>query len=127
MLDPRDSTCKVKLWGMVAFIFVCGMVSGAFGWHVAQRRWFPPKTPVLSAEEKTVAMDHFNRELALSEQQAQAVESILDEFIMEQADLMARFRTSRTSGHQRLNEVLNEEQRKRLKKVLQELNTQQQH
>jgi hypothetical protein len=127
MVDPTDRTCKVKLFGMVAFIFVCGMASGAFTWHVAQRRWFPPKAPVLSAEDKSVAMDHFNRELELSEQQARAVESILDEFIMEQADLMARFRTSRTSGHQRLNEVLNESQRKRLKKVLEELNTQQQH
>ncbi len=127
MLDPRDSTCKVKLFGMVAFIFVCGMVTGAFTWHVAQRRWFPPKASILHAEDKTAAMDHFNRELELSEQQARAVESILDEFIMEQADLMARYHTSRTSGHERLNQVLNEEQRKRLKKVLDELNTQQQH
>lgn len=127
MVDPTDRACKAKLFGMVAFIFICGMATGAFTWHVAQRRWFPPKPPVLSAEGKSVAMDHFNRELELSEQQARAVESILDEFIMEQADLMARFRTSRTSGHQRLNEVLNEEQRTRLKKVLEELNTQQQH
>jgi hypothetical protein len=127
MLNPRDSACKVKLFGVVAFIFVCGMATGAFSWHVAQRRWFPPKAPVLSAEDKTVAMDHFNRELELSEQQARAVESILDEFIMEQADLVARYRTSRTSGHERLNQVLNEEQRKRLKKVLEELNTQQEH
>ena len=127
MLNPRDSACKVKLFGVVAFIFVCGMATGAFSWHVAQRRWFPPKAPVLSAEDKTVAMDHFNRELELSEQQARAVESILDEFIMEQADLVARYRTSRTSGHERLNQVLNEEQRKRLKKVLDELNTQQHH
>ena len=127
MLDPRDPVCKVKLLGMVAFIFVCGMVTGAFTWHVTQRRWFPPKAPVLNAEDKAAALEHFHRELELSEQQAQAIESILDEFIMEQADIMARYRTSRTSGHDRLYQVLNEVQRKRLKKVLDELNTQQQH
>jgi hypothetical protein len=40
---------------------------------------------------------------------------------------MSRYRTSRTSGHDRLYQVLNEEQRKRLKKVLEGLQTQQQH
>jgi hypothetical protein len=127
MLTTKDPACKFKLLGMVAFIFASGMMTGAFTWHVVGRRLLPPKPPVLSAEDKAAAMDHFARELELTEQQAQAVESILDEFIMEQADILARYRTSRTSGHDRLYQVLNEEQRKRLKKVLDELNTPQPH
>jgi hypothetical protein len=127
MLATKDPACKFKLLGMVAFIFTCGMVTGALTWHVVGRRLLPPKPPVLSAEDKAAAMEHFARELELTEQQALAIESILDEFIMEQADILARYRTSRTSGHDRLYQVLNEEQRKRLRKVLEEINTQQQH
>jgi len=127
MPDPTDRACKVKLFSMVAFIFLSGMITGAFTWHVVQPRWFPQKTAALSADDKAAALEHFHRELELSEQQARAIESILDEFIMEQADLMSRYRTSRTSGHERLNQVLNEEQRKRLKKVMDQMNNPQQH
>ena len=127
MLDSKDPACKVKLFSMVAFIFVSGVVTGAFSWEVARRTWFPPKPPALIAEDKAAAMEHFDREFELSEQQARDLESVLDAFIMEQAELMARYRTSRTSGHERINQILNEEQRKRLKKTLDELNTQQQH
>jgi hypothetical protein len=125
MLETRDPGCKVKLFGMVTFLFVCGMAAGAFGWHVTHTRWFCKPATALSAEDKAAALEQFHRELELTEQQAQAVESILDQFIMEQAELMARFRTSRISGQERLNQVLTEDQRRRLKKMLGEGNTQQ--
>jgi hypothetical protein len=127
VLDSRDSVCKVKLFSMVGLIFVSGMVTGAFSWNFAQKRWFPPKAPVLTSQGKAAALKHFNQELDLTEQQAQAIESILDQFIMEQAELMSRYQTSRVSSHDRLYQVLNEEQRKRLRKILDELSNQQQH
>ena len=129
MLDSRDPVCKVKLVGMVAFIFLSGVAAGGFGWEVARRTWFRPALPaaILSTEAKIPVLDHFSRELDLTEHQTRAIESILDEFIMEQADIMSRFRTSRASGHDRIYQVLNAEQRKRLRKVLEELNNQQQH
>ena len=127
MLDSRDPVCKVKLFSMVGLIFLSGMATGAFSWNFAQKRWFPPKAPVLTAEGKAATLKHFHDELGLSDDQAQIVESIIDQFIMEQAELMSRYQTSRVSSHDRLYQVLNEEQRKRLKKILDELQNQQQH
>ena len=123
MLDPRNPACKLKLFGMVTFIFACGFATGAFSWSLVQRH--PrPQPLILSEEDKPAALDHFYRELELDEQQARAIESILDEFIMQQADIMSRYRTSRSSGHDRIYQILNDDQRKRFKKVLDELNTQ---
>lgn len=121
MLDPKVAGCKGKLLGMVGLIFVSGMVAGAFTMSLAERYWLRPKPLVLDQSEKEMAVQHFNQELDLNEAQARAIEEILDEFIMQQADLMAQFKTSRLSGHDRILEILNEEQRQRFKKVLAEL------
>jgi len=127
MLNSRDPGCKAKLFGMVGFIFVSGMVAGAISYRLLENRFFPHLQSSLSAESKSAAMEHFYRELELNEQQARSIESILDEFIMQQADLMSRYQTSRTSGQDRIQQILNDDQRKRWKKVLDELQTQQQH
>ena len=81
---------------------------------------------IRSAEpgEKQMAVQHFYRELDLNEDQARAIEAILDEFIMQQADLMDRYRNTRLSGHDRILQILNDDQKKRFKKVLSELQNQ---
>jgi len=124
MLDPRIAGCKGKLFGMVAVIFISGMIAGAFTTKLVDRYTDRPKSLVLEEGDKEMALQHFYRELELNEAQARALEDVLDEFIMQQADLMAQFKTSRLSGHDRILQILNEDQRKRFKKVLQELNNQ---
>ncbi len=127
MVDPRVSGCKGKLAGMVGLIFFCGMATGALTMNLADRYWLRPPAPVLTEAEKEFAVQHFSRELELDAQQAKAMEDILDEFIMQQANLMAEFKSSRTSGHDRIIQILNEEQRKRLSKVLSEMSNKRQH
>ncbi len=123
MVHPRMDDCKGKLAGMVAVIFLTGMASGALTMSLVERYWLRPRALEL---ERQVALEHFRGELELNEQQARAVEAIVDELLMQQADLMEQFRNRRISGQDRLFQVLNEEQRKRLKKVLDEMNTQRQ-
>ncbi len=120
------SDCKGKLFGMVSLIFVSGMLGGAVTVKLAERYWWPQPTLVLQPEEKQVAVDHFARELSLDEAQARAIEAILDELIMQQADLMAQFRTTRVSSQDRIHQILNEEQRRRFQGVLSELSTRRQ-
>jgi len=125
MLDPKTAGCRGKLFGMVAFIFASGMLAGAFTMSLVERYyWLRPKPSVLSEAGKAMAVQHFCRELALNESQTKAIENILDEFIMQQADLLARYRSTRLSGHDRILEILNEDQRRRFKKILGELQNQ---
>jgi t-SNARE complex subunit (syntaxin) len=117
-------SCKGKLAGFVALIFVSGMAVGAVATKLADRYAHPPHALTLSEDEMATAVQHLHQELELNEEQARAVEAILDEFIMQQADLMSQFRTSRLSGHDRLLQILNEDQRQRFQKVLSELEQQ---
>ena len=121
MVDPKIAACKGKLYRMIALIFVSGMLGGAFTMGVADRYWLQPQSAMLNEAEKAMAVQHFSQELELNPEQAKAIEDILDEFIMQQANLMAEFKNSRTSGHNRLLKILNEDQRKRLEKVLSEM------
>lgn len=121
MLDPKVSGCKGKLVCMVSLIFLSGVAAGGIGMHLGDRYWLRQQSAAFTEAEKQMALQHFSQELDLDSEQARAVENILDEFIMEQADLMQQFRTNRIAGHDRLFRVLNPDQQKRLQKVLDEL------
>jgi|SRR5712692_4817778 t-SNARE complex subunit (syntaxin) len=123
MLDPKCAASKNRLYGLVALIFVCGLAVGGITIHMADRHWAAKQTAVLTEAEKQAAVEHFRQELELNPEQAKAIEDILDGFIMQQANLMQQFRSSRISGHDRILQILNEDQRKRFKKVLDELGT----
>ena len=126
MLDPKFASCKGKVFGMVTLIFVSGVAVGGLGMHLIDRHLSATQDTVLSQAEKQMAVQHFSQELDLNAEQAKAVEDILDEFIMQQAELMQQFQNTRISGHDRILRILNGDQQKRLKKVLDELGTKRQ-
>jgi hypothetical protein len=121
MVDPRAAGCRGKLIGLVTLIFVSGMAAGAFTMNTVDRHWLRPQVLALNQAEKELAVQHFSQELELNPEQAKALEGILDEFIMQQANLIAEFQHSRLSGQNSILRILNEDQRKRFQKVLSEL------
>ena len=127
MVDPKVAGCKGKLAGMVAFIFFCGMAMGGFTMILAERYWLQPRRLVLERAQEQVALEHLSTELRLDDMQTRQVGEILDQAIMEHADMMAHFKTNRDHGHDRIMKILNEEQRKRFDQVLTELGQQQHH
>jgi hypothetical protein len=127
MVDPKVAGCKGKLAGMVAFIFFSGMAMGGFTMILAERYWLQPRQQALEKAEEQVALEHLSTELRLDDLQTRQVEEILDQVIMEHADMMAQFRTNRLHGHDRIMKILNEDQRKRFDQVLAEIGNQQRH
>lgn len=121
MLDPKVTGCKRKLAATVCAIFLSGMVAGAFSWHLGERYWLRHQPPVMTEAEKQLTVQHFSQELELNADQVKAVNDLLDEFIMEQANLMQQFQNSRLTEHDQLFQILNEQQRKRFQKVLTEI------
>ena len=121
MVDPRMDGCKGKLVGMVGVIFLSGMAAGAITMNLVDRYWLNPPALAFDEAGKRMAFQHFQNELALDASQARAMESILDEFIMEQAELMNEIQNSRLAGQNRIIQILNEDQRKRFERVFSEL------
>jgi propanediol dehydratase small subunit len=127
MVDPRVTGCKGKLAGVVALIFLSGAAAGGLTMKAVDHYRLKPQALVLNQAEKEMAVQHFRQELALNDDQTQAIESILDAFIMEQANLMQEMQHSRVVGHEQILRILNEDQRKRFQKVLSEINNKQQN
>lgn len=121
MLDPRVAGCKGRLIAILALIFVSGAVAGGLTMHLVDHRLLKPQVLTLNEAEKDLAVQHFSQELDLNPEQSKAIEAILDEFIMEQANLMQEMQNSRSTGHEQILRILNDDQRRRFQKVLSEL------
>lgn len=97
--------------GMVAAVFVLGVVSGAVVMHAFEAKLAAP--PVISLDYKDdshIALEQMTRELKLNEDQRSRVQAILDECIMEEADLLMKVRQVQQNGRLRILEALDPEQ-----------------
>jgi hypothetical protein len=57
-------------------------------------------------------------ELKLDDRQYSQVHSVLDEIIMEEADMVSRIQALRTEGRERIEKILNDQQRERFRTLL---------
>jgi hypothetical protein len=69
--------------------------------------------------EPTEAVEHLESELSLTQDQTQQVRGILDECIMQEADLMKQIEMIKTQGRERITQVLDEPQRSKFQMLLQ--------
>lgn len=101
-----------RAFGFIAAVFVVGVASGAVGMHVYElNRHTPPVITINYQEDSHAALDEMAKQLRLNDSQRERVQSILDECIMEEADLLMRVKQVQQSGRSRILEVLGPEQR----------------
>ena len=101
-----------RAFGFIAAIFAIGAASGAVGMHVYELKMGNP--PVISIDyqaDSHAALDEMAKQLKLNDSQRERVQAILDECIMEEADLLMRVKQIQQSGRARILEVLEPEQR----------------
>jgi hypothetical protein len=101
-----------RAYGFIAAIFVIGALSGAVGMHVYELKMHtPPAITIDYQEDSHAALDEMAKQLKLDDSQRERVQTILDECIMEEADLLMRVKQIQQSGRGRILEVLGPEQR----------------
>jgi hypothetical protein len=101
-----------QAFGFIAAVFAIGVASGAVGMHVYELKMDTP--PVISIdyqEDSHAALDAMAKQLQLKDSQRERVQTILDECIMEEAELLMRVKQVQQSGRGRILEVLEPEQR----------------
>ena len=104
-----------RAFGFIAVVFAIGVASGAVGMHVYELKMQTP--PVISIdyqEDSDAALDEMVKQLKLNDSQRERVQSILDECIMQEADLLMRVKQIQQAGRGRILEVLEPEQRENL-------------
>ena len=106
-----------------ASLFACGAVTGVVAMRVSQRTVSAKQTPVYREGGREISLQRFKKELDLSNEQAAEIEVILDDFMMYYQTLQAQIDEVRSNGKDRIQAILNDEQRAKFNKMLNELQT----
>ncbi|HKE25212.1 MAG TPA: hypothetical protein VKB88_22790 [Bryobacteraceae bacterium] len=105
--DPK-TLCAVTL----VLVFLCGAVAGALAMNLGlHTRLHQPTFD--SPAGKALNFEHLQKELDLSPAQAEQMRSILNDF-------WDYYRTVLSDGKVRVEQILNEQQRKKFERLLQE-------
>ena len=126
MAGEYIDSCKGKAFAVLFFVFVGGMAAGALGLKVYQRYG---GAEVAAApldrhqHQPTLAVERLREELNLNETQFVEVQSVLDECIMKEADLLTQLALTRTDGRGRIMQILNESQQEKFDTLLRQVST----
>lgn len=119
---PVDAS-RSKALIVLALVFLGGGASGVLSSLVFDRATVSPqvtKKPVTLSETKLVELTYLRDELLLNSTQVQQVREILDQCIMNEADLLMQIRANQDSGRERILEILTPKQRTKFQSGLPE-------
>lgn len=120
----KDSLWKhPKVLCILLLVFLCGAAAGALAFRVSYRA-----TPVKAWREgaREISLQRFRKELNLTEEQSQEVESVLDDFMKYYQTLQAQMDDVRGDGKERILRILKPEQRERFTRMLSDFQAKQQ-
>lgn len=96
----------------MSLVFLCGAVVGALIFNLGAHKSLH-KAPFWTDAGKAVYMERIKKELDLSPTQTEQMESILDDFVK-------YYRTVLSDGKTRIMQILNDDQKRKFEKLLQE-------
>ena len=112
---------KGKICGVLFVVFLCGVAAGAVALKIYQAA-VPSSTVAAGAlnpaKDPSAAVEHLREELKLDDQQYSLVHSVLDECIMQEADMVSRIQALRTEGRERIEKILTDQQREQFRTLL---------
>ncbi len=111
-----------KIVFTLTMVFLCGALAGAVIYRLASHPVSAKQVTASwkdSTKEQTLAQ--LKKELSLSPEQAGEIETVLDDFSMYYQMLSSQMDEVMTQSKQRIDSVLNEEQRKRFSRIMAEL------
>ena len=124
MSDVRWTACEGKAFAILSAVFIAGLASGMVVMHV-----FDGEEIIAAVTESEqpleeeyhrqslMAVEELEAELGLDPEQTERARIILDESIMDEADLLMRMRQVQLRGRERIMDVLRPEQRNDFKAI----------
>ena len=106
----------------LTLVFCCGAVAGAVIYKLASQ---PVSAKQMAAgwkdTTKEQTLTHLKRELSLTPEQADEIETALDDFSLYYQMLHAQMEEVMSTSKSRIDQVLNEAQRKKFARIMSEL------
>ncbi|MGH9657485.1 MAG: hypothetical protein ACRD96_03015 [Bryobacteraceae bacterium] len=95
----------------VIVVFLTGALAGAVAMNFGAHKWMHRPTPFWTESGKAASLQKWRRELNLTPEQTQQLESILDDFGMYYKNVLG-------DGRSRILKILNDDQKKKLDKLM---------
>jgi len=102
-------------------VLLCGAALGALVVSLAGRHWHNPKPAAWREGGKEITLARFKQELDLTPEQTAQLEAVLDDFFAYYHTLQAQLDEVRATGKDRILRILNERQRQKFQRMLNEL------
>ena len=107
---------------VLVVVFLCGASAGMVVLRVAQNNWIRSQTqPAWKEGGKQASIERFRKELNLTPAQTEQLESILDDFFTYYHTLQAQLDDVRMSGRQRILRILDDGQKKKFEKIMNDM------
>ena len=110
--EPWKNTQILFTLGLV---FLCGAIAGALVYRASSQ---PVKAISWNDSNKQVTLNRLQKELQLTPGQTAEIETVLDDFTMYYQMVQAQMDEVRAKGKSSMEQVLNEEQRKKLGRIM---------
>jgi hypothetical protein len=104
---------KVVCITTLLLVFLSGAVVGAVTMNIGHRRLHAAGAPLWTSSGKAIYLEKVRRELDLSPEQTEQMETILDDFGQ-------YYRTVLSDGKARIFQILNEDQRRKFERMIQD-------
>lgn len=99
----------------LSLVFLCGASAGALVYRASSQ---PVKAISWNDSNKQVTLNRLQKELQLTPDQTAEIETVLDDFTMYYQMVQAQMDEVRAKGKSSMEQVLNEEQRKKLGRIM---------
>lgn len=102
-------------------VFLSGAAVGMLGMSLGAHRWMHQSQLSWKEGGKEISLEKFKRELSLSPAQAEQLETVLDDFFMYYHTLQAQLDEVRANGKNRILRILDDEQKHKFNRMMNEL------
>ncbi len=129
MLTAQSRTWQNPRILLTLFIvFLCGASAGMLTMAMGAHRWMhTSRATGWKESNKEVTLQRFKTELNLTTAQTEQLETVLDDFFTYYHTLQAELDDVRASGKQKILRILDENQKRKFEKIMNELQEKQLH
>ncbi len=115
MIRGAEPWKNTQILFTLGLVFLCGAIAGAIVYRASSQ---PVKAVSWNDNNKEVTLNRLQKELQLTPDQTAQIETILDDFTMYYQMLQAQMDEVRANGKSGMEQVLNEEQRKKFGRIM---------
>lgn len=121
--DPKPTWHNPRILALLLLVFLGGVACGVFAAHYAPSHALFHSSVTFRENGRASTMAHLKQDLNLTPDQAQQIETLLEDLAKYYDNLQGQMDDFRQDGKDRIKKILTPEQQKKFDKILNEMST----